>query len=191
MSYQVNQTIVTSANTKTATSFSLPELHANKLINQSLHLVDLSIDCYDMIIGRDLIRSLGIYIHGADTNIHWDDDAIPWRDIDTTTNDVFALSQHNAPFNSETKRMKRILDAKYSESDLKTIAESSTHLDPQEKNELYTLLKKYEWLFDGNLGTWHGKPYDIKLNQMQNHIMETLFLFHTYMNSRSKKNSID
>ena len=59
--------------------------------------------------------------------------------------------------------MKRILDAKYSKADIKTIKESSTHLEPQERNELYTLLKKYECLFDGNLGTWHGKPYDIKL----------------------------
>ena len=59
--------------------------------------------------------------------------------------------------------MKRILDAKYSNADLKTIAEIFTYLDPQEINELYTLLKKYKWLFDGNLGTLHGKPYDIKL----------------------------
>ena len=116
-----------------------------------------------MIIGRDLIRSLGIDIHGADMTIHWDDAAIPWRDIDSTTNDVFALSQHNAPFNAETKRMKRILDAKYSKANIKTIAESSTHLDTQERNELYTLLKKYECLFDGNLVTWHDKTYDIKL----------------------------
>ena len=95
--------------------------------------------------------------------IHWDDAAIPWRGIDSTAKDVFALSQHNAPFNSETKIMKRILDAKYSKADLKTITESSTHLDPQERNPLYTLLEKSESLFDGNLGTWHGKPYDIKL----------------------------
>ena len=89
--------------------------------------------------------------------------------------------------------MKRILDAKYSKADLKTTAESSTHLDPQEINELYTLLKKYECLFDGNLGSWNGNPYDIKLNpdDMQNHIMENLLLFHAYMNSRSNKNSID
>ena len=100
-------------------------------------------------------------IHGTDMTIHWDDAAIPWRDIDSTAKDVFALLQHNAPFNAETKIMKRILDAKYSKADIKTIAESSTHLDPQERNELYTLLKKYECLFDGNLGTWHGKPYDI------------------------------
>ena len=116
-----------------------------------------------MIIGCDLIISLGIDIYGADMTIHWDDAVIPWRDIDSTTNDVFALSQHNAPFIAQTKRMKRILDAKYSKADIKTTTESYTHLDPQERNELYTLLKKYESLFDGNLGTWHGKHYDIKL----------------------------
>ena len=125
---------VLTTNTKTATSFSLPELHANKLINQSLHVFNLNIDRYNMIIGRDLIRSLGIDIHGADMTIHWGNSAIPWRDIDSTANDVFALSQYNAPFNSETKRMKRILDAKYTKSDLKTIAESFTHIDPQEIN---------------------------------------------------------
>ena len=64
-----------------------------------------------MIIGCDLIRSLVIDIHGADVIIHWDDAAIPWHDIDSTTNNVFAQSQHNASFNSETKIMKRILDA--------------------------------------------------------------------------------
>ena len=59
--------------------------------------------------------------------------------------------------------MKRILNAKYTKADLKNIAENSTHIDFKERNELYTLLKKCESLFDGNLGTWHGKPYDIKL----------------------------
>ena len=116
-----------------------------------------------MIIGRGLIRSLSIYIHGSDVTIHWEDAAIPWCDMDSTTNYVLAISQYNAPFNSETNRMKRILDDKYTKSDLKTIAESSTHTDPQEINELYTRLKKHESLFYGNLGTWHGKPYDIKL----------------------------
>ena len=70
--------------------------------------------------------------------IYWDDAAIPWRNIDSTTNDVLALSQHNVPFNSKTKRMKRILDAKYSKADIKTITEISTHLDLQEKNLSYT-----------------------------------------------------
>ena len=74
------------------------------------------------------------------------------------------LRYHSTTHLSTLKeKMKRILDAKYSKADIKTIAESCTHLYPQERNELYTLLKKYESLFDGNLGTWYGKPYDIKL----------------------------
>ena len=95
--------------------------------------------------------------------IHWEDAAILWRTIYSTTNDVLALSQYNAPFNSETKKMKCVIDAKYYKADLKTIAERSTHLDPQERNELYTPLRRYESFFDGNLGPWHGKPYGIKL----------------------------
>ena len=83
-----------------------------------------------MIIGPDLILSLGIDIHGAYMTIHWDDAAIPWSDIDSTTNDVFALSQHNTSFKSETRRIKRILGAKYSKADIKSIAEISTHIYP-------------------------------------------------------------
>ena len=121
---------VLTTNTKTTTSFNLPELHANKLINQSLHVVKLNIDRYNMIIGCNFIRYLGIDIHGADMTIHWDDSIIPWRDIDSTTNDMFALFQYNAPFNSETKRMKRIIDDKYTKVDLKNIADCSTHISP-------------------------------------------------------------
>ena len=110
-----------------------------------------------MIIGRELIRSLGFDSHGTDMTIHWDDAAISCRDIDSITNDLFALAKHNAPLNSEIKRIKCILDAaKYSKADIKTITKSFTHLDLQGKDELYTLLKKYECLFDVNIGTWHA-----------------------------------
>ena len=77
---------------KIATSFSFPELHASKLIDKLLHVVNLNIECFDMIIGRDLIRFLGIDIHGADIIIHWDDVNITWRNLDSITNNVFALS---------------------------------------------------------------------------------------------------
>ena len=58
-----------------------------------------------MIIDRESIRSLGFESHGTYMTIHWYNYAILWLNIDSTTNDVFALSQHNAPFNSERKRM--------------------------------------------------------------------------------------
>ena len=116
-----------------------------------------------MIIGRDLIIYLDIDIHGAAMTIHWDNAAIPWHNIYSNKNYVFALLLYNTPLNFETKRMNCILDAKYTKADLKTIAEISTHIDTQERNELCTLLEKYEYCFDGSLSTWHGKPYDIKL----------------------------
>ena len=74
-----------------------------------------------MIIGSNLIIYLGIDIHGAEITIHWDNSAIPWRNIDSTTNDVFALLRYNSPFDSENKRIKRILDAKYKKADLKPL----------------------------------------------------------------------
>ena len=80
-----------------------------------------------MIICCDLISSLGIDIHGNNMTIHWYNAAIPWRDIDSTTKDSFVLSQYNALFNSETKRMKGILDAKYTKADLKVINKSMGH----------------------------------------------------------------
>ena len=88
------------------------------------------------------------------------------------------LSQKNAPFNCETKRMKRILAYKYSKADIKTIVETSTHPDLQERNELYTLLKKYESFFYGTLGTWHGNPYGIKLKPDSEPYNVNLLLFH-------------
>ena len=95
--------------------------------------------------------------------IHWDDATIPWRDIDSTAKYVLTLSQNNAPFNYERKRMNASSMLNNSKADIKTIAESSTHLDIQERNELYTPLNNYEYLFDNNLGTWHIRPSDIKL----------------------------
>ena len=85
-----------------------------------------------MIIGRDLIRSLGIDIYGGDMTIHCDDAAIPWRDKNSTAKDVFALSQHNAPSKSETKTMKHILDDKYSKADIK----------PPQKSPLILIFKE-------------------------------------------------
>ena len=95
--------------------------------------------------------------------IHWDNAAILLCDKDSTAKDLFSLSQHNTPFKSERKRMNASSILNNSKVDIKTIAESSTHIDIQERNELYTLLKKYECLFHVNIGTWYIKPYDIKL----------------------------
>ena len=43
------------------------------------------------------------------------------------------------------------------------VSKAETHLDVEEQQCLYYLLKQYEYLFDGTLGKWKGKPVDFEL----------------------------
>jgi hypothetical protein len=68
------------------------------------------------------------------------------------------------------QRMTDILDAKYKKANLDKIAANANHLTNSEQESLLKLLKKYEDLFDGTLGTFTGTPYDIKLkNSVEPH----------------------
>jgi hypothetical protein len=85
----------TTAKTKKL-EFSLPELHANRKIRKSFHIVNLDIKRYDMIEGRDLIIELGLDAKGSDLSIKWDDAAIPWRDMDSTpVEDIYLKKTEN------------------------------------------------------------------------------------------------
>jgi transposase InsO family protein len=154
----------TSAKTKRL-EFSLPELQANRKIDKSFHIVDIPLKNYDMIIGRDLITSLQLDVKGSNLTIQWDDAAIPWRNIDSTVEDIYLVEERQSyqPIEQEMQRMTDILDAKYKKANLEEISEGADHLTNSEQKSLLKLLKKYEDLFDGTLGTFTGKPYDIKL----------------------------
>jgi hypothetical protein len=87
-----------------------------------------------MIIGRDLITSLGIDAKGSNLSIKWDDAAIPWRDMDCTVADVYHADLHSAqPAEQELKRMTDILDAKYTKANLEEVVKNATHLTNKER----------------------------------------------------------
>ena len=57
---------------------------------------------------------------------------------------------------SATRRIRRILDAKYEKVDLnKVMTKKFQHLNTKEPEKLLHLLRKYEDLFNGTLGTWN------------------------------------
>jgi hypothetical protein len=57
-----------------------------------------------------------------------------------------------------TKRVTRILDAKYQKADLQAIVKDKCkHLSANQQKKLLQLLTKYESLFDGTLGDWKTK----------------------------------
>ena len=64
-----------------------------------------------------------------------------------------------------TERIQRILDAKYKPANLVEITEQAGHLNISEKQKLLKLLRKFEPMFNGQLGQWTGPAYDIELKE--------------------------
>ncbi len=65
-----------------------------------------------------------------------------------------------------TKRVTRILDAKYKKADLQLIVQNNCkHLSADHQKKILQLLKKYESLFDGTLGDWKTKPVSFQLKE--------------------------
>ncbi len=119
---------------------------------------------YDMIVGRDLLRELGIVLDFQNETIGWEGASIPMKPHDSTVEDSFHV-QDGARIAEATERMKKILDAKYEPANLEKIVEDSTHLTKDEQQRLYRLLNKYKTLFDGTLGKWADEEYDIELKE--------------------------
>jgi hypothetical protein len=64
-----------------------------------------------------------------------------------------------------TKRVTRILDAKYQKADLQAIVRDNCKHSADQQKKLLQLLKKYKSLFDGTLGDWKIKPVSFQLKE--------------------------
>ena len=49
--------------------------------------------------------------------------------------------------------------------DLDEVVWTCRHLTEDKKRQLHALLSKFEHLFDGTVGTWNNKPYNIELKE--------------------------
>ena len=152
---------VTTTSEKAMIQFSLPEFYEKTIIQKEVHVFSTDMS-YDMIIGRDLMTELGINIDFFNQKIKWQDAEIPMKLPNATITSDFYV-QDNDIVESETNRIKQILDAKYEPANLEEIAEQSLHLSKEEQQQLYQLLIKYKSLFDGTLGTWKNETLSIKL----------------------------
>ena len=105
--------------------FTIPELHDNRLIEWEFH-VTKSMGAYDMIIGREMMRNLGIDILMSEDTVQWDDSEIPFKDM---AGDSLAESYHiddpDAILDSLDDAKKRILDNDYAIADLRASSRKS------------------------------------------------------------------
>ena len=144
--------------------YMLTEFHEARVIQSRLHVIEGPSSRYDMILGRDVLKELGIDIKFSTETIEWDGVSIPMKSMDAEAETDFTI-QDSTAVQDATSRIKQILEAKYEAADLRKITSECTHLDKQEQEKLLELLEKYKSLFDGTLGEWKGEKYHIELKE--------------------------
>jgi predicted aspartyl protease len=148
---------------KAQCTFMIPEFHTDRVIEWDLHMSS-DLGAYDMIMGRDLLSDLGFKFDFTDMSIEWDNATVPMKDTSGTAEEAYYV-QDPETIQDATERLKVILDAKYTKADLKSIAEEAIHLNQDQQKKLRTCLEEYEDLFDGTLGKWDMKPYEVELQK--------------------------
>jgi hypothetical protein len=136
-----------------------------------------------MIIGRDLISELKLVLDFDTQCKSWDGTDQPMKSqgelqketthyedlysalmalTSTIFQDDYNVTCEPEHTNASNKRQTRILDANYKGADLWEIIKCISTIDNIEKNNLLSLLRKYEHLFDGTLGNFETS--EVKLN---------------------------
>ena len=121
----------------------------------------ISEDSYKVIMGRDIITSLGLIIDFKHGKLLWDHLELNLADNNSQARELYEHS--SSAVSAVESRVVKILDAEYKKSDLNDAIPS--HLDVSQSSTLYSLLIKYEAIFEGKLGTMPVPPYNIPIRQ--------------------------
>ena len=167
--YQEKQTLWQTAAGDVSTSsrckleFGLHEFSTTRRITHDFHVMNQLIPGYDMIIGRDLMQILKLDVMFSTSTLSWfEHGEIPFKPADATAETHFYINDPE-DIMTEADKMSSILDAKYDKADLDKVVKETKHISSSEKSKLKKLLKKYEELFDGTIGTWKMDRHKIKL----------------------------
>jgi hypothetical protein len=128
---------------------------------------------YDLILGTETMKELGIILNFRDKMIAIDEIILSMRNINNLQgSSILRALRHNHSLSMEpqrtqdaTQRATWILDAKYSKADLQSVVKDNCkHQSADQQKKLLQLLKKYESLFNGTLGDWKTKLVSFQLN---------------------------
>jgi hypothetical protein len=134
----------------------LPELDPSRHI-ESLHAYIFKLPCkYNMVLGTDFCATARLIIDCTKQDIHWLDNAIPFKSTMHYVSLTAALEDYMAAtidhFNTYTV-CQQILESKYEEANTDNIANQQTHLTPEKRTNLAKLLAEFPQLFSGKLGS--------------------------------------
>jgi hypothetical protein len=130
---------------------------------------------YDLIIGKQTMHNLGVKLDFQEKTIIIEEILLPMRNIvnlqlkpriTRALRENTCFAQEPISTRSATKRMVKILGAKYEKADLPAIIrENHSHLKASNREKLLSVLLKFELLFDGTLGDWKLPPVSFELKE--------------------------
>jgi hypothetical protein len=158
---------------------SFVEYSASKKVCLQLDIVEYSpgdqVPMYDLIIGKQTMHDLGVKLDFQEKTITIDKILLLMRNIANlqlkpritkALRENTCFAQEPISTRSATKRMVKILDAKYEKADLPAIIrENCSHLTAFNREKLLSVLLKFESLFDGTLGDWKLPPVSFELKE--------------------------
>ena len=142
----------------------LPELNSMAGIKVECHVTKNESN-YDIIIGRNVLRELGIILDFANNKTIWKETEIPMKPLDCRKKIEHFSIRDSVRMQNESKCLKKILDAKYSKANLNQLVCVLNYLNTIMQGKSLTFLRKYESLFDGTLGSYNGPDYKIELKE--------------------------
>jgi hypothetical protein len=130
---------------------------------------------YDLIIGKQTMHDLGVKLDFQEKTITIDKILLHMRNIANlqlkpritkALRENTCFAQEPISTRSTTKRMVKILDAKYEKADLPAIIrENCSHLTASNRDKLLSVRLKFKPLFDCTLGDWKLTPVSFELNE--------------------------
>ena len=126
-----------------------PAFHEHRYISRNAYIDESHHEAckYDMIIGRELMHSLGVNLLFDTAEISWDNanfhiqppESLKGDWVDTLEREI--LFAHD-PETTDATRIQVIIESKYCPADLKKIEEECQHLSSKEQGQVLTLLQK-------------------------------------------------
>jgi predicted aspartyl protease len=81
-------------NKKVKIHFNLPEFYENKIIEWEAHVLEGNQSNYDMILGRDILKELGMDINFSKETVSWEEAQVPKKPINCNKNEHFLCRMH-------------------------------------------------------------------------------------------------
>jgi len=151
----------------------LPEFSSSMEVQWSCAIDENPDSTYDMIIGRDLQSALGMDILFSTHSIIWNGITIPMRTgqqrskeaLSAYLDNVIETSSEPKILREELYEARKILDSNYKKADLEEVVRNIPHLNEEQKNQVKSILYRFESLFEGKLGLWETPPITLELEE--------------------------